>query len=65
MILGDIKILDNFLIPLIEDWFSDKELIFQNDNASCHRVKAKFVFFSGKGYKSSDIASKQSRPKTN
>ena len=34
------EILDNFLIPPIENWFSDDEAIFsQNDNSSCPREK--------------------------
>ena len=35
----DIKILDNFLISSIENWFGDDEVIFQDDNASCHLAK--------------------------
>ena len=34
-----IEILDNFLIPSIENRFSDDEVIFQEDNASCLRAK--------------------------
>ena len=34
-----IEILDNFLTPSIEDLFGDYEVIFQNDNATCHRAK--------------------------
>ena len=33
------EILDNFLIPSIENWFGDNEVIFQEDNTSCHRAK--------------------------
>ena len=37
----DIEFLDNVLIPWIENWFGDNEIIFQNNNASCHKgVKA-------------------------
>ena len=31
-----LEILDNFLIPLIENWFGDDEVIFQDDDTSCH-----------------------------
>ena len=34
-----IEILDKFLIPLTENWFGDEEVIFQDDNLSCHRAK--------------------------
>ena len=34
-----IKILDNFLILLTENCFGDDEVIFQDDNVSCHRAK--------------------------
>ena len=34
-----IEILNNFLIPLIENWFGDDEIIFQDDYASCHTAK--------------------------
>lgn len=33
------EILDDFLISLIENWFDDDEVIFPNNNASCHRAK--------------------------
>ena len=32
------EILDNFLISVIENLFGD-EVIFQDDNASCHQAK--------------------------
>ena len=32
-----IEIQDNFRIPLMENWLPDDELIFPDDNASCHR----------------------------
>ncbi len=32
-----IEILNNFLIPFIENWFGDDEIIFRDDHASCHR----------------------------
>ena len=50
-----IKILDNFLIPLIENWFGDNEVIFQNDNASCHKAKWIKVFFVQEKYIKSDM----------
>ena len=31
-----IEILDNFLIPLIENWFGDCKVIFLDDDASYH-----------------------------
>ena len=40
-----IEIVDNFLIPAIENRFGDNEIIFQDDNASCHMVK--FLFRKG------------------
>ena len=33
------EILDNFLLTLIENWFGDHEVIFQDDYTSCHRTK--------------------------
>ena len=39
-----IEILDNFLIPSIENWFGDNEIIFLDDSASCHRAKEITVF---------------------
>ena len=42
-----IEILDNFLIPLIENWSSDDdndEVIFPDDNVSCHRAKRMKAF---------------------
>ena len=30
------EIQDNFLVASIENWFDDIEVIFQDDNASCH-----------------------------
>ena len=32
-------IVDNFLIPSIENWSGDDEVIFQDDDASCHSSK--------------------------
>uniref|UniRef100_A0A3B5QEL9 Transposase Tc1-like domain-containing protein n=1 Tax=Xiphophorus maculatus TaxID=8083 RepID=A0A3B5QEL9_XIPMA len=44
-----IDILDSFLIPSIEQMFGDDEIIFQDDNASCHRAKTvKFGLKVGK-----------------
>lgn len=34
-----INILDNFLIPFIENQFGNDEVSFQDNNASCHRTK--------------------------
>ena len=31
------EILASFLIQSVENWFGDDEVIFQEDNASCHR----------------------------
>uniref|UniRef100_A0A4W6EFN8 Tc1-like transposase DDE domain-containing protein n=1 Tax=Lates calcarifer TaxID=8187 RepID=A0A4W6EFN8_LATCA len=39
-----VDILDTFLIPSIERAFGDDEIIFQNDNASCHRAKTVNTF---------------------
>ena len=39
-----IEILDNFIIPRIENYFVD-EIIFQDDNASCHKAKWTKVSF--------------------
>ena len=38
-ILVYIEILDSLLIPLIDNWFHDGEVIFQDVNASCHRAE--------------------------
>ena len=35
----NIEILDNFLIPSIENWFGDDEKIFLFDNSSYHMGK--------------------------
>ena len=40
-----IKILDNFQIPSKENVFDNKEIIFQDDNASSHWMKRTKVFF--------------------
>ena len=37
-------ILDTFLIPSIERMFGNDEIIFQDDNASCHRAKTVKTF---------------------
>ncbi|CAJ0964526.1 unnamed protein product [Ranitomeya imitator] len=34
-----VDILDSFIIPSIERMFGDDEMIFQDENASCHRAK--------------------------
>lgn len=34
-----IDILDHFLIPSIDNAFGDEDIVFQDDNASCHRAK--------------------------
>ena len=34
-----IKILDTFLVSLIENWFGDDEVIFPDNNAYCYRSK--------------------------
>ena len=49
------EIQDNFSIPTAENWFHDNEVIFQGDNASCHRVKTfcKVCFFSPEMHKKS------------
>ena len=31
-----IKNREHFLIPLIENWYADNEVIFQDNNLSCH-----------------------------
>ena len=31
------EILDNFFLPSVKNWFGD-EVIFQDNNASCHRA---------------------------
>ena len=46
-----IEILDNFLIPSIENWFGD-EFIFQDDNASYHGAKRIKTLFQEKHIKS-------------
>ena len=42
-----IGILDNFLIPWRENWF-DNEIVFQDDNAPCHRAKGIKAFLQEK-----------------
>ena len=39
-----VDILDTFLIPSFERMFGDDEIIFQDDNASCHRAKSVKTF---------------------
>ena len=56
---GYIKILDPFLISLIENWFSEDEVIFQDDNASCHKVKGIKAFHQEKRIKINGIFCKQ------
>ena len=34
-----IDILDHFLIPSIDNAFGDEDVVFQDDNVSCHRAK--------------------------
>ena len=46
-----IGVLNNFLIPSIENWFGD-EVIFQDNNASYHRAKGTKAFFQEKYIKS-------------
>ena len=53
-------ILDNSLIPIIENWFGDDEVIYQYDNTSYHWAKG--IKASGKAYK---ITSKQFKSKPN
>ena len=38
-----IDILDTFLILSIERMFWDDDIIFQDDNASCHRAKTENI----------------------
>ena len=40
-----IEILDYVLISPVENWFGDCNVIFQYDNASCHRAKGIKLFF--------------------
>ncbi len=39
-----VDILDTFLIPSVERMFGDDDIIFQDDNASCHRAKTVKTF---------------------
>lgn len=39
-----VEILDTFLIPSIERMFGDGSILFQDDNASCHRAKSVKTF---------------------
>ena len=34
-----IEVLENFLIMIIDNWFGDDEVIFQNDDATCQKAK--------------------------
>ena len=47
-----IETLDNFLISLIENWFDDEEVLFQDDDASCQRTKAIKAFLQERHIKS-------------
>ena len=48
-----------FLIPSIENWFGDDEVIFQDDNASCYWVKGIKEFIQERSIKINGMASKQ------
>ena len=43
-----IQILDNFLIPSIENMFDDKEVICQDENVPSHRAKRVKTFLHDK-----------------
>ena len=53
-----------FFIPSIENWFCD-EVIFKDDNASYHRAKRIKASSSGKADKTNNVASEDSRSKSN
>ena len=55
-----IEALDNFLILSFENRFSNEEVIFQDDKASCCRAKEIKGSSSEKANKINDIASEQS-----
>lgn len=59
-----IEILDNFLVPSIENWSGDDEVIFQDANTSCHRAKGIKTFLQESQIKINDTASEQSRSKS-
>uniref|UniRef100_A0A8C5I7Z6 Tc1-like transposase DDE domain-containing protein n=1 Tax=Gouania willdenowi TaxID=441366 RepID=A0A8C5I7Z6_GOUWI len=39
-----VDMLDTFLIPSIERMFGDDDIVYQDDNASCHRAKTVKTF---------------------
>lgn len=47
---GDIDIFNTFLVQSIENRLGDNEVIFQDDNASCHRAQCVKTFLYGKVY---------------
>ena len=47
-----IEILNNFLIPSIENWFSHDEVIFDNDKASGYCAKGMKAFIQERDIKS-------------
>ena len=59
MHIGYIRILDNFLLPSIENWFSDDEAILMSQS------KKGLKLFLGKKYKFNDMAKEQSGSKSN
>ena len=58
-----IEIQDNLLIPSIENWFGDDEIIFQENNAPCHRAKGSKAFFQERHIKINNVANEQSGSK--
>lgn len=60
-----IKILGNFLTPLIENWFNDAEVIFQDNNKFYHRVKGIKVFIQERHIKINEVSSLDLNPLEN
>ena len=59
-----IEILDNFLIPLIENWFVNDRVIFQVNIMFVTEERELKFFSSGKAYKINDMACEQIRTKS-
>ena len=51
-----IKIWDNIRFPSMEDWFGDKAVVFQNDDASWDRATVIILFSSWKVWRVYDMA---------
>lgn len=55
----------NFLTPLVENWFNDADVIFQDNNEFCHGVKGIKVFIQERHIKINEVASLDLNPVEN